>query len=105
MLTHTVNYKNSYGNLIIDSHNLIKRAKFWVSNLKSSMYVPCVSCYFYSDQKQTVPSKIGGRVRLYPIFKNLITHERPNIYICEKCLDVEDDEFLEFVIDLKTGDQ
>jgi len=98
-LIHKTVFENYAGDVFIDLHNLTKKAGLWISDKKASMYVPCASCYFYSDQEQTVPSKIGGRVKLYPVFKDLSSHDKSNLHICEKCLANEDDEFLEFVID------
>ena len=99
MNKHKTIYKNVYGNIYETIHSLTKRASLWISDKKAGMYVPCASCYFYSDQEQTVPSKIGGRVKLYPVFKDLSSHDKSNLHICEKCLANEDDEFLEFAID------
>lgn len=97
--THFVTWINSSKYVVEEEHNLKKLGSLWVSDQKSDMYRPCVSCYFYHERGKTPPSKIGGRVTLFAVFKKLDRFSKSYHHICKKCLENEPIEFLEVSFD------
>lgn len=96
---HFVTWQNSYGNTYTDEHNLKKFGSLWVSDKKSDMYVPCVSCYFYLERGKDAPTRVGSKTELYAVFKKLKRYGKGYNHICKKCLQNEPIEFLEVSFD------
>tara|TARA_R110001606_G_scaffold124856_1_gene258387 strand:+ start:1402 stop:1743 length:342 start_codon:yes stop_codon:yes gene_type:complete len=92
---HVLTWENVYKNTFTENHHLTRRGNIWISNRRSDMYVPCVSCYFHINEGRPAPSKVGGRVCLFSVFKEFKLQGRNYNHICKKCLETETTEFLE----------
>lgn len=92
---HIYEYENQYGDKYTEVHKCQSLGSLWLSNIRSDMYVPCVTCYQLSNQGKETISTIGGRVSLYVLWGELTQDYNDREHICKGCLSTFDVSYIE----------